>query len=414
MSRGDRGVVAINGESNAAKVALGRTATTAHELFHQTQSQLSNDKKSKGLYWMSEGTADVVGAWVAERRGFQSLDKWKLDRFNVLRRAKEHASPYEILHTNLDKWFTLMENKLYPYEMSDLMVFYLTINYGKINGMEKIAEYYRQIGAGIDGDKALEQAFGVSPVDFVASFHAWFIRSMSEEAKIELIAEPGVTATILEEMEKTILLSRRFFQETWKTDFSLGLRIVVAPDKDSYKAAIVREFGLSMAQAEQTAKNSSWYYAKGTGVIEGNIVTARPQRMFSLTSFLVRKYLEQNYVMSTLDNVCWLRHGLEDVLTASIVETDGGRTVKAYRADWSGYLTKRASPKPSEMVTVSGWEASGEKYGVLARRRAAAIAACQLVDRYGLEALGDWLAKSAEMGDGSKAYKHLFGELPME
>ena len=408
MSGGSRLVVAINGGAAKVETGLGRAQLTAHELFHQTQSQLSKDKKGKGLYWMSEGTADLIGAWVAEKRGFQSMEKWKLDRLNVIRKAGAHVAPAEILHTDLPKWTRLMEKKLYPYEMSDLMVFYLTNQYATINPFNKIADYYRLIGQGVDGDQALLQAFGVGVGEYVGGFRAWLARSMAEEVKVELIAEPGVTESVIAEMERTLAVSRRYFQETWQSDFSLGLRVVVAPEKSGLVAAVAREFGFSPTEAANKVKTSTWYYSGGTAVIQASLQTARSQRVFSLASLLMRKQLEQNNVLADLSSVSWLRYGLEDVVAAYIVELEGSRSVASYRDEWSRQLTNKPKPSREQMADSRGWNEAGEKFGTLIRRRAAALAVFQLIDEYGLDSTREWLSKTKELGNGAKAFELVY------
>lgn len=70
-SGGRRAVTAINGKAGVMSGSSDRWSTTAHELFHQVQYELSdgNDTDEKALFWLEEGSADYVGAVVAEQMG---------------------------------------------------------------------------------------------------------------------------------------------------------------------------------------------------------------------------------------------------------------------------------------------------------------------------------------------------------
>jgi aminoglycoside phosphotransferase (APT) family kinase protein len=122
----------------------------------------------KGAYFLSEGSADLVGATVAERLGHQSLEKWKLERVNTLRRSPTNASPTEILRTDLEKWSALLEAKLHPYELADLMVFHLMAKAGV--GLQAFATYYQALGARSNAAGAFRATFGLEEGAFVEDF----------------------------------------------------------------------------------------------------------------------------------------------------------------------------------------------------------------------------------------------------
>ncbi|HWQ62195.1 MAG TPA: hypothetical protein VN521_07780, partial [Negativicutes bacterium] len=119
---------------------------TAHELFHQLQYQLAGGKLANAYYWMREGTADLIGARVAEKNGYQSISKWQSDQLNTLRRSGKHASPQEVITADIERWTTLMEQEQHPYEVADLMVFHLMTRTG--SGYRNFADYFRLLGQG--------------------------------------------------------------------------------------------------------------------------------------------------------------------------------------------------------------------------------------------------------------------------
>ena len=74
---------------------------------------------------MSEGSADYVGARIAEKLGVMNLVSWKQQRINQLRKSATYASANELAFLSASEWTTLMEAKKYPYEVSDLMLLFV-------------------------------------------------------------------------------------------------------------------------------------------------------------------------------------------------------------------------------------------------------------------------------------------------
>ena len=160
--------VAVHFDITGSSAERRAYKATAHELFHQLQYQLAGGRLAGSHYWLREGTADLVGALVAEKIGYQSIARWQADQLNVLRRTGKLASLQEIPAADLDRWTTLMENDQHPYEMADLMV--LRLAAGTDAGYRSFAEYFRLLGRGVANDAAFRQAFGLTVDEFYADF----------------------------------------------------------------------------------------------------------------------------------------------------------------------------------------------------------------------------------------------------
>jgi hypothetical protein len=156
--------VAVHFDIKGSSAERRAYKATAHELFHQLQYQLAGGKLANAHYWLREGTADLVGALVAEKNGYQTIAKWQSEQLNTLRRVGKHASPQQIIAADLEHWTILMEQEQHPYEMAGLMVLHLMARTD--NGHRAIAEYFRLIGRGAGNEAAFRQAFGISVNQF--------------------------------------------------------------------------------------------------------------------------------------------------------------------------------------------------------------------------------------------------------
>ncbi len=403
-------IVALNGGSTIMRSAQGRASDAGHELFHQLQAQLANGKNGKAMNWLKEGTADVIGARIAERSGYQSMEKWKLDRINTLRNAPNHAAAAELLHSNLDKWATMVEQKKYPYQMSDLMVFYLLRQQPGSKGYEAIAEYFRLVGNLNDGDKAFEQAFNVSINQFLSDFEAWFVNTTHNEAQVEVIAQTGVLPDAAADIENGSDLSRKFFKEKWGMDLRSSQRIVLTADKNAYAAALGKEFGLNPADAGQKAKNSFWSWAGSTTVLELGTLATRKQRLFITALTMVQRFQAQTAAQQTLAKMNWLNAGSAAGVAAQIVELSGVSNLEKDKAACLNALRKAANvPELTELQTPQAWSVAVGKYGSAVVNNTAELAALHLMESYGVESIYAWFKAVKELGDAEAAFTKVYG-----
>jgi hypothetical protein len=398
----------MNVTGNAA-VSRQAYFTTAHELFHQVEGQLAGAKNAGSFYWLKEGTADLAGALVAERLGWQSLDKWKIDQVNILRKADRHASPQEILITDLAKWTKLMEDKLYPYQMSDLMVFYL-MTQAKAGGYRAIAEYYRLLGQGVPNVAAFTRAFGLPPADMVAGFQAWFAAVSTQAATIEVIAAADVSAEYLADFNQGVALTRQFFADAWGGDLKNMLRFVLVSGKPAYATAIVKELGVSETEAQQKVKNTTWTYAGSTTIYDTTAFSAKRQRLFSVAGSLVRRFANEAAPQKSLEQLYWFATGCGEAVAAHIVELAGAYGKEQYRSSWLTALGKLpAHPALAELSSAAGVEQARARYGSAAVSSVVRLASLYLFDKHGPAAFNAWFRATKDTGSAETAFRQAFG-----
>ncbi len=394
----------------AGNAAAGRAYfVTAHELFHQVENQLAGTNKRNSYYWLKEGGADLTGAVVAEKNGHQSLEKWKLDRINVLRKADRHASPQEIISTDLARWTKLIEDKMYPYQMSDLMVFYL-MNQTKTGGYRAITDYFRLLGQGVPNAAAFSRAFGLPPADMVAGFQTWFAAVSTQAATIEVIAGPEVAAEYLADFNQGVALTRQFFQDTWGGDLKNMMRFVLVAGKPAYAAALVKEFGMSETEAQQKVKNSSWTFAGSTTVYDTTALSTKRQRLFSVSGSLARRFASEAAPQKSLEQLYWLATGSGDAVAAHIVEISGAYTKEQYRSAWLTALGKLpAYPALAELSSAAGVEQARAGYSPAAVSGVVRLATLYLLDKHGPAALNAWFKAVKDTGSAEVAFQRAFG-----
>ena len=299
--------IALNLDLSAGGSAGSRAyKTTAHELFHQLQNQLAGANKNRAYYWMNEGTADLIGATVAEKMGYQSLDKWRMDQVNTLRKADHHAAPRALLDINLDQWTTLLETKQHPYEVADLMVLYLLQQAGP-RGYRDIGDYYHRLGQGSSNEEAFRRAFGVEPVKLISGFQVWFRDLAASPATVDIIEYGSVPREWAQDVQTAVDGSRHLLQKIWGRDMISSLRLVLTADKNSYATAMVKEFGVSAEEAARYAKSTVWRYSGSTIIYDLGSLSVKSDRVYSVANAVLKKYINDRIPTAQPEQLLWLK-----------------------------------------------------------------------------------------------------------
>ena len=401
--------IALKMDVAASSSGMRAYKTTAHELFHQLQNQLAGMNKKRGYYWLSEGTADLIGSTVAERVGYQSLDKWSLDQLNTLRNSPTHVSPQAILNITLDQWTTFLEAKQRPYEVADLMVLYLLRQTGP-GGYRAIADYYRFLGLGLNNEQAFFQAFGINPAQLIAGFQVWYDRQAASPATVEMLSFGTVPLGLAQDGELAVALTRRFLQEHWRQDLISSLRLIFTADKPGYAAAMVREFGVTPAEAEQNAKSTVWRYSGGTMLFDMGSLPTKADRLYAVSNAVLKKYFGDRIpaTTGTPERLPWMKRGLADATAVMIVAQSGARTADSYRSVWLNTLSRvGAYPSLAELRDAADWDRAPQRYGVVARDRVAGLAGLYLTEKYGVDAINQWCEAARAIGPDA-AFSQVF------
>ncbi|MDF2565114.1 MAG: hypothetical protein K0Q53_1509 [Massilibacillus sp.] len=402
--------IALNGTAEKMKTPQNSTSAIAHELFHQVQAQLSNNKDDKALYWLKEGTADFIGATIAEKNGYQSREQWKLDTINTLRTAASYTSASDILHIDLEEWTNLMEQNQFPYQMSDLMVCYLVSEQPNDKAYASIAEYFRLVDRLGDGDKAFEQAFGLPINQFLLNFQHWFLTTMSQPAQIEIVRQPEIAPDAAADVEHGAALTRQFFQNKWNSDLKASQRIVLTGNKDTYTSTIAKEFNFSTEDAAQKSQSSVWWGNNSTTVVDMSSLSTKHQIIFATATIMVKRFQLQVASQKSLSTLSWLTNGSADVIAAHTVEMAGIYTLENYKTSWRNSLRNSAViPNLAELQTEKDWTNANTKYGFNTVSHLSALAVASLIEKYGFESIHAWLEATKEYGDAEKAFQSVYG-----
>jgi hypothetical protein len=399
MSHVRHQAVALNGESSVMK-SLGSVATlVAHELFHQIQGQLEGEKRYR-LYWMSEGSADYVGARIAEKLGVMNLVSWKQQRINQLGKSSIYASANELAFLSASEWTTLMEAKKYPYEVSDLMLLYVLERSGK--GIESITEYFRLCGKTMDGSKALSAVFGMDLATVNAGFSPWLVSRLAKTGEATVEAIGSVPDTSLQSVQLGVGRGFRFITEKLGIAPTSSFRLFVTASSDDYVRALTKELGISPDIAA-TRRNETWRYSKGVAVIQaaGISTDALRARIGGLT--LARMWMDDYLPRKSAEPLYWLRQG-----GAILIGCD-----KEQRDSWKKLIVGDR-PSLSELRTQTDLAQAEKKFGVPKVEAMCGMAVTFLTETYGTEKLGEWLTKTKEKGDATAAFLSVYGKTPQE
>lgn len=401
--------IALKGDSNALRNPSDRAAITAHELFHQVQSQILRGPlgKSGGYKWFFESTADLLGAKVTERLGLGTLAKWKLDRMNTLSNSPNHASPEEILRTDWNGFDEMVAKKKSPYQVADMMILYLLERSGS-TGFQNIPTYLLQLRKGFTGDQAFEQAFSINYYKFSEEAQAWFIQVMTRGGGVEVVAV-GVPADLKADVEKLVDQASQLLKEKLGSGLTSQVRMVLAVDKASYVENLMKEFGIKKEEAEKRAANTTSWSSGSTTIFNVGTSTASDQRAFSIAGSIALRQVDQ-LGGESVAKLTWFRYGFRDVLAAQVVELSGFSTLDKYRKVWLDVLKKANSwPGLNELTSAKEWSSASSKYGIASISRTADLAVLHLVEKTGLNGAKSWLESVKQGTDAMTAFEKAFG-----
>jgi hypothetical protein len=153
-------------------------------LFLQWQYELRGGKppdenraESRGeldaFYWIDQGTADYIGARVAERRGLRSMEEWKNERVEFLRRTypTQQFTPKALFLLSLRSWAMWLVPS--PAYKADLLVAYL-FRQDTEKRLAVLPEYYSKSADTKDISLVFEQEFGMRYEQFANDYSQWY------------------------------------------------------------------------------------------------------------------------------------------------------------------------------------------------------------------------------------------------
>ena len=286
---GRKGLTALNGAAGVMDDTSDRKSTTAHELFHQLQFELSdgNDTDEKALFWMEEGAADYVGARIAEQAKGKTLRKWELNTLYDLRMAESTVKPESLAHCTLQQRMALMDKKYHTYQMADAMVICL-MQQQKGKELSSLLQYFRLLKDHPDGEEAFEQAFGLSYGSFLKKFRAWYDGELHHPAELMFRARDGVPAGRAEALHEQALAVQPLLKQSFGQEVHGRYDVVVCANPEDYAAAIQEVCAVPKEKAQELAQDSLWVSNAGTIVLHADELTDRRQQQYAMATLMAR------------------------------------------------------------------------------------------------------------------------------
>ena len=401
------GVIILDLSNPALKTGQDRVSSVGRQLFYQAIYQWAGDDfTKKALQWLAEGTADLVGSRVGEMTGYESVEKWKLDRFNTLRNLKRAVSPQEIVQRNPEAWLKFVNEGRHPGEVADLMVFFLM----KQKGLPAIASYFQKVPVE-SSDRAFEKAFGMEIGQFLSDYQAWYILAMGEPAKIQFSMRGNVSEEHRAYFEKGGEMVRQLVFDAWNAQLKDALRVVLTENRDEYVSTMAREFGLSREQAAAQAKNEFWTDIGSVVVMNVAAMPEPEDKIYQIAFVVGSRLIAETGGAQNMDNMKWLSYGASSVLAARSAERSGFARYGDFQGSWEyGLSQSRSWPSPAQLMTLANWSAAAEKHGPAAVRGVSALSTHYLADKYGgYPRLGEWMKETAKTGNPSAAFSKVYG-----
>lgn len=408
-SGGRLGVTAVNGGAGVMSSTSDRYATTAHELYHQLQYELSagenTDKKS--LFWLEEGSADYVGALLAERLGGKSVHKWLLDTRLDLVSAKAVIDPARLGVTTLAERKEIMGRDLHSYQLADVMTCYLLEKYAKGEELKRLAVFFTALRDADSSDAAFERAFSVQPAAFIADFTAWW---QVEQAgyTMDVVARPGVSEELRGSMEQELARAASVLTGEFGTHLAGGYELLLARDRDDLARALVDYCSIDTKRAGELAASSLWIENGSTVLVNASELTERDQQIFCSGVMLMR-IMQSQRLGSAEHSVEWLARGIGYVAGVACLTADGRGELPDYRSAWVRELRARPVPQLSDLRTLASFQRISAAYSDDTVSLLTEVAVADLIARTGPAALTRYQERTRTTGDAAHAFYEVFG-----
>ncbi|BAL82916.1 hypothetical protein SELR_12080 [Selenomonas ruminantium subsp. lactilytica TAM6421] len=411
QSSGSKAMCVINGDKNNLKQNNNRYSTTAHELFHQMQHELSQGKSSyeNTPYWLEEGSADYAGAVVSEAMGSGSVEKWYLDAKFALQYARNPAAVDQLQQTTEDGRMQLLSGRTKSYDLSDVMTYYLLQQYGAGQPMQKLGEFFRNL-ADDKAETAFAKTFGLEMTDFLQEFSGWWQVECSHPARFHTIIRDNVDKTAVNQFMGQLERAESWLKRNSGNSLKGEYQLVFVGTAEDFAAAEMEYGYISAAEAKSIAAGSVWAENNSTLFINVPQVTDPVQSMFVSAAMLNRLYIVQQLASDDGNEMAWLIRGASYVAgVARLAESDQG-DIAAYQRYWRKKL-RESQPLPTldKLATGRALRDAGKTYDSERISNLCEYAAAELVQRYGWRGIYSWLAAARQSGDGKKAFNQVFG-----
>lgn len=395
---------AINGAAGVMDTSGERIATTGHELFHQVQYELSqgSDTDERALFWLSEGSADYIGALLADSYGGRPLAKWQMDVRDDLLAAPRAIRPESLMHLDFAQRKEIMAKENHAYQMADLMTWYLLQRYDREDANNRLADYFCQLHEATDGEQAFAQAFGLSLDEYLQDFVSWWRQQKQQPAEIHYEVRAGVTPQMAAAVEDDVRKSQAFLRRHFGRELGGAYTIVLTSSQDDMVQAALSLAGMSEEEARAFSGDSLWVESGSTILLNVAKLTDERQRIFNLGAMMARVFTAQ-HTGEEKNELAWLARGVAYLVGTGRLEEAGYGSLVDYRRAWQEKLRQAdAWPRLPQLATKQGFEETASSVGSECVTAYTELAAASLLERHGWSGFYRWMRAAAARG-GSKA-----------
>ncbi|RPI74966.1 MAG: hypothetical protein EHM45_16340 [Desulfobacteraceae bacterium] len=404
--------VAMDASKSLMDNAKDRCSVTAHELFHQLQYTIMGGHRSEDPRFFQEGTAELIGARVAEQFGFTRVQDWRKEVLNEVRAMPNPATVQELRDADeADAWHKLIEQKKHPYGVSALMVISL-FDLSQKNVYKGLGDYGIQIGMGKDIDTAFSRAFGLSYKQFLKDFDAWYAAALAQPAEIEIVPDCDAAAASVAETRQAFTAAQLFLKERRGAPLKSSPRILLASGRPGAVSFLEKEFGLETSAAQEylaDGKSFPFYWNGSTALLNLNDDSVRESLTFSAASVFLRMHYSEMASRQPAEGVFWLLIGDGDLTAALITDACRKKSLAEQKKTWLKTVLNAADrPRLDRLHTKKEWERAFNKFSRAVLYSYIRLAALYLSETGGYQALTEWQRRT-EQPDTEKAFEKIFG-----
>lgn len=406
-------VTAVNAKAGVMDSHSDRYATTAHELFHQLQYELSRgrDTDRDALFWLEEGSADYVGAMMAEKLGGRKLARWQNDVLDDLLGAPHAARPDQLIHLEFAERKAIMAKECHAYGMADMMTALLLARFPEDERGQKLTAYFTSLGEGETGEDAFAQTFGLTLDDFLQEFAAWWQARKSEPAAIRIEAREGVSGGQSDAYAAEVAAVQSLLQSRLGQTLHGRYTLVLANGKDDLAQAVSSYSDMTLPEARKNVGESLWLENGSTIFLDVAALDSARQQTFSMGVMLTR-VMEAQAMGGTEQEVAWLARGTAYLIGTLRLSEEGLGSFEDYRRSWLSVLQEKGRfPDGADLTAPKSYEQSVASFGDESCSLVAELTAHDLLARRGWGSFAKWMrATSLTGGDGEKAFRSTYGE----
>lgn len=409
---GSRHVTAINGTAGVMAERSDRWSTTGHELFHQVQYELAagGSSDARSLFWLEEGSADYVGALLAQCMGGKTVQKWQRDTLDALLAVPTLAKISDLQYADMSQRQQLMQPQFHSYQVADLMTCYLLAQYGGDDPCGRLVAYFQALKTAADGDAAFAATFGIDTATFLRQYAGWWAQQREARAQVHFTTRPGAP-------DVQAALTAQFAATRQLAESRLGVRlhgvydVVLAVDQTDMARAAAEWCGVSEAKAQQLAGASLWLENGSTIIINAADLQAARQQQFTM-GVLAGRMLAAQLAGPNAQGVVWLERGMGYIMGVARLQATYGGTLAQYERAWRRDLRQGAVPDLAALATQDGWQQADARYGNDAVSTLVQLACAELIDQYGWAGYRRYLQQLSRTQDAAQAFQSAYGRPP--